>query len=120
MARRKSNYRHFANFYIAGFTFYEGCMAIHRLRPGTKLTMERDADNRYDENAVAIYFDDFHLGYVPRSCNEQLAQLMDMGYGDIFELRVQRVAPEATPEHQVSAILYLKAREVEGDEDDIK
>lgn len=45
---------------------------------------------------------------------------MDMGYGDIFELRVQRVAPEATPEHQVSAILYLKAREVEGDEDDIK
>lgn len=110
MAKRESHHEHFIHFDVAGFTYYDGCMVIGELRPGMRLMLERDTDNTHDAQAIAIYFGDKKLGYVPSNMNATLAQLLDFGYGDIFEAYVQRVAADAHPEHQLSVIVYLKRK----------
>ena len=81
---------------------------------GNCLNLKRELQNAYDSNAVAIYFDDYKLGYLPQEENEVIAKLLDMGYEDALEARVQRISPESRPEHQVMVIIYLLRNELEG------
>lgn len=108
MHNTKSHNAHFAHFDIAGFSYWEGCMVMDRLKIGTKLELVREMDNRYDPYAVAIHFDGYKLGYIPRFENEQFCTLMDQGYSNAFEARVQRVTPDNHMEHQIGVIVYLK------------
>ena len=106
---RKSNVSKFVDrFNIAGFTFWDGYMIFDNLRAGQELMLLREEDNRYDPQAVAIYFGDFKLGYIPRENNSMVSKFLDLGYTNIFELRVQSVQPEANPERQVYVALYIK------------
>ena len=108
-AMRKSNVSKFIDrFNIAGFTFWDGYMIFDKLRAGQELMLLREEDNRYDPQAVAIYFGDFKLGYIPRENNSMVCKFLDLGYTNIFELRVQSVQPEANPERQVYVALYIK------------
>jgi hypothetical protein len=106
-AVKSMNRRHLMDFSIAGFSYYEGCMALSKLKPGTTITLVREEDNKFDPYAVSIYYNDFKLGFVPRDENELLSKFLEMGYDDIFEARVQRVTPNVHPEQQVSVIVYL-------------
>lgn len=101
--------RHIGNFYIAGFTYWEGCIAISELKIGAPLRLERETDNSFDPYAVAIYFHTHKLGYIPEGSNRIVSQLLDLGYGDIFDMRVQRLSPDAHPEKQVSVVLFLRS-----------
>ncbi len=100
--------RHFGNFNIAGFTYWDGCMALSELKIGSSLRLERELENRFDPHAVAIYFNDQKLGYIPRSENEMIAKFLDLGYSKIFDLRVQRISPDSHPEKQVGVVLFIK------------
>ena len=88
-------------------------MAISDLKVGSQLQLVRERENRFDPNAVAIYLDDYKLGFVPRDENELIAKFLDLGYDKIFDLRVQRIALDAHPEKQVGVVLFInKAKEV--------
>ena len=88
-------------------------MAISELKIGTSLRLVRESENRFDPNAVAIYLDDYKLGFVPRDENELIAKFLDLGYSEIFDLRVQRIALDAHPEKQVGVVLFInEAKEV--------
>lgn len=100
--------RHFGNFHIAGFTFWEGCMVFHELKIGTQLKLIREADNKFDPYAVAIYHKDYKLGFIPEGQNQTISQLLDLGYTDIFDVRIQRLSPEAHPEKQVGIVIFIK------------
>ena len=52
------------------------------------------------------------LGYIPRTANEQFCALMDQGYSDMFEARIQRITPDSHMEHQVGVIVYLFKKSV--------
>ena len=110
MIQRKLIDRHFLNFEIAGFTYWDGCMALEELKPGTRLILAREEENKFDPYAVAIYYGDYKLGFVPRKVNQQLSQFLDLGYGDIFEAFVQRVSPDRHMEDQVGVVIYIKYR----------
>lgn len=100
--------RHIGNFYIAGFTFWDGCMAFNELKVGRKLRLVREENNRYDPNAVAIYYENYKLGFIPRTENQMICQFVDLGYADIFDVRIQRISPDAHPEKQISVVVFLK------------
>ena len=88
-------------------------MAIPELKIGTQLRLVRERENGFDPNAVAIYLDDYKLGFVPRSENELIAKFLDLGYSEIFDLRVQRIALDTHPEKQVGVVLFInEAKEV--------
>ena len=103
----KTTDRHFSNFFIAGFTYWEGCMAIPELKIGAQLRLVRERENGFDPNAVAIYYDEYKLGFVPRSENELIAKFLDLGYSKIFDLRVQRISQDTHPEKQVGVVLFI-------------
>lgn len=62
---------------VAGFWFTEGRRIESDLRPGAMLRMVREPDNKYDSNAVALYFSDTKIGYIPKVYNKPIAQIMD-------------------------------------------
>lgn len=63
---------------IVGSQFHAGAIAaLSRLKKGTPLRLVRDSGNAYDKNAVAVYADQQHLGFVPRADNVELARAID-------------------------------------------
>ena len=100
--------KHIGSFYIAGFTFWDGCMAFSQLKVGKALKLVREEDNKFDPYAVAIYYEGYKLGFVPRGDNQLICQFLDLGYTDIFDARVQRISPDAHPEKQIGVVVFLK------------
>ena len=110
---KQPNHLHYLHFDIAGFTYYDGPLVLCELKPGKKVRLEREEDNKFDPCAVAIYYGESKIGFVPSSMNEDICNFLQMGYGDIFDARIQRVAPEGHPEHQVGVIIYLNKNQEE-------
>lgn len=99
--------RHFANFNIAGFSYWDGVIVFNELKIGAKLRLEREEKNLHDPKAVAIYFGEYKLGFVPRAENEYISKLCEAGYSYIFDVRINRVSPEKSPEEQIGVIVSL-------------
>ena len=88
-------------------------MAIADLKVGSQLLLARERENRFDPHAVAIYFNEHKLGFIPRGENELISKMLDLGYEKIFDCRVQRISLDAHPEKQVGVVVFLKvAKEV--------
>ncbi|HPB05925.1 MAG TPA: HIRAN domain-containing protein [Prolixibacteraceae bacterium] len=104
------NDRHFSNFNIAGFTYYDGIEVFSELKIGTLLTMVAEPNNKYDPSAVAIYYNDKKLGFVPRENNELLFKFMELGHKELFEIRVNRISPESHPEKQIGVIVRINEK----------
>ncbi len=100
--------RHYSTFDIAGFSYWDGCIVFNELKVGTVLTLVREEDNKFDPYAVAIYYKDSKLGFVPRGSNHEISKFLELGYAGLFEVRINRLTPDVNPEHQVGVIVYLK------------
>lgn len=111
MVKRQEKRRHFITCDIAGFTYWDGCMALERLKIGSQLQLMWEEDNKFDPYAVAVFFEDMKLGYIPRGENHDLSKFLEMGYEDIFEVRVNKLDLDEHPESQVGIIVYLKRKE---------
>ncbi len=98
---------HLTNFHIAGFGYWEGCEAFEHLKIGTKLELVREADNPFDPYAVAIYYGEYKLGFIPRGSNHDISKYLDMGLDDIYEVRITRITPDVDTENQVEVIVYI-------------
>ena len=105
MSKQKRTREHLTNFSIAGFSYYEGAIAFSELKIGTELTLTLEPENKYDNNAVALYFQDLKLGFMPRDENRIIAKLLKLGFNN-FEARVQKLDDKEHPEAQIDVILY--------------
>lgn len=95
------------SFHIAGFQYADGALVLGDLKVGDKLTLCAERDNPHDPEAVAIYYGNTKLGYVPGNGVGPLSATMHYGHEGVFEARVQQVAPERSPWHQVRVGLYV-------------
>ena len=98
---------HLTNFHIAGFGYWEGCEAFENLKIGTKLDLVREEDNPFDPYAVAIYYREHKLGFIPRGSNHDISKYLDMGLDNIYDVRITRLTPDAHPEQQVEVIVNI-------------
>ena len=65
---------------IVGSSFYPGAGNwIAKLAPGQRLRVEREPNNQYDPNAIAVYIFQQKLGHFPRGFAAEVAPLMDAG-----------------------------------------
>ena len=99
--------KHLKSFHIAGFQHHDGALVLDQLKVGAKLEMVPERDNPHDPEAVALYFADVMLGYVPRDDNGLISLLAYYGHSDVFEARVLQVNPEADPWKQVRVGVYV-------------
>lgn len=97
---------HLASFNIAGFTYYDGVEVFKDLEIGLLLELHPEPDNKFNPQAIMIWYKNSHLGYIPRSENSIFYKLLRVGITQI-EVRVQRVDPQEHPENQVSVVTFL-------------
>ena len=90
---------------IAGFQFHEGDAIWPSLAVGEELTLMREAANTHDPDAVAVYFQNNKLGYVPRAENGAIAQMLDRG--ETLEARISRLLMEEDPRERVRFTVFL-------------
>lgn len=73
------NYRKFylLQFFVAGFRFYRGMQLLGQMNEGDQLELVREPDNEYDDCAVALYWNNEKIGFIPRDENALLSRLID-------------------------------------------
>ena len=99
------------HFAIAGFTYYDGALAFQHLQPGTPLHLASEPDNKYDPQAVALFYKDYKLGYIPRSHNTIVHKLLKVGFNNLQAV-VQRTDSSEHPEQQVGVVVHLGEAEL--------
>ena len=57
MSGKKSNYRFYQNFKVAGFAFAEGCMVFDKLKPGVKHSGFVAADRIFSFECFYLFSD---------------------------------------------------------------
>lgn len=105
----------FKECHLAGRQYHDVDEVWEDLHVGTLLSLERDLDNRYDKNAVAVIFrkdvdgetEEFLLGYIPSTQNEEIAQFLEMGWDEIFECRICKINAEAHYENQIHLAIRI-------------
>lgn len=102
--------KYFDTTHVAGFQYGEGLFCYDELKVGKELRMVRDDKNRYDPNAIALYCGEFKVGYIPKAENEIYATFMDMGWDEMFEVRINRVDADKHPEAQIGITIFVKER----------
>jgi hypothetical protein len=80
---------------IAGFQFHRGEAVWESLNVGDELKLVRETSNEHDPDAVAVYFGDEQLGYVPRAENSAISQMLDRG--ENLEARICRLLVSDDP-----------------------
>ena len=104
----------FMDCHLAGRKYHNADEVWDKLKVGTVLQLERDLDNRYDPDAVAVMYNDEEndeslcIGYIPRTDNETLVAFLEMGWTDIFECRINKIREDAHPEHQIYLTIKIK------------
>ncbi|MES9857590.1 MAG: HIRAN domain-containing protein [Sedimenticola sp.] len=64
---------------LAGYPYHRASAVWSFLQEGEALGLKREPLNPYDPNAIAVWFRNEKLGYVPRRENRALARMMDRG-----------------------------------------
>lgn len=98
---------HLANFIIAGLTYYDAVDCFKELEVGTELRLELEENNKYDARAVAIYYKECKLGFVPRAENRIFYKLLKVGLDKAISVKIQRLSPDANPENQIHVLARL-------------
>ncbi|MCQ2059380.1 MAG: HIRAN domain-containing protein [Bacteroidaceae bacterium] len=111
----------FKECHLAGRQYHDANEVWEELHVGTCLELKRDLDNRYDKNAVAVVYtnvddttgdpEDYLLGYIPANENEEIAQLLEMGWDKIFECRISKINPDANYENQIRLTIKILRNE---------
>ena len=105
---------------VAGRRYSDADLVWDKLKVGTPLRLERDMDNRYDPNAVAIMLDmpikgtnkveSYLLGFIPKAENYELAMLLESGWTEVFNCIVSRIDEDADFEHQLLVTIRINRK----------
>ncbi|MGB0886017.1 MAG: HIRAN domain-containing protein [Chitinophagales bacterium] len=104
------NKEYYKSFHLSGFTYYEGPLLMAKLQIGKKLKLKAEPENRYDENAVAIYFKKHKIGFVPKEKNYSISKLLKQGH-EPFYVAIQQIDQNEHPERQIRVAVYIKQSE---------
>lgn len=99
--------RHITDFNVAGMRYWDGALVLDELKVGANLTMIVEENNPHDPDAVALYWKDTKIGYVPRDLNWLPALLLRFGHCDVLECRILKVNKEADTWKQLQTGIYV-------------
>ncbi len=91
---------------VAGTTHCEQIDEVYpELEKGQVLRMQRHPKNKYDKQAIALYFNDVRVGWVPRELNLVISRLMDAGKA--FFCRIEKVKLVDNYWVKINAKIYM-------------
>ncbi len=96
---------------LAGFQHHQGTKFWSCLKAGHPLRLLRERTNPHDPKAVAVYWLDAQIGYLPKGENSEAAQLLDRGRYLVGRITALRESDD--PWQRIGLEVYLEA-EVSG------
>jgi len=90
---------------LAGFQYHRGNAIWPFLREGERLSLVRESFNGHDHDAVAVYFRNDKLGFIPQRENSTIAQMLDRG--ENLNARITRLLDENNPWRRVRISVSL-------------
>mgnify|MGYP003099334285 CR=1 FL=1 len=98
---------HITDFNVAGMRYWDGALVLDELKVGINLTMIVEENNPNDPDAVALYWKDAKIGYIPQDSNWLPALLLRFGHNDVLECRILKVDKEADAWKQLRVGIYV-------------
>jgi len=65
--------------HVEELTRYDLIYVAHRMHNGVELSLKKDENRSWDENALAIHYKGFKLGYVSKKTSEIVRKCLDKG-----------------------------------------
>jgi len=93
---------------LAGFQYHQGKRLWPRLREGQPLTLTREPDNLHDPRAVRADWRGRKLGYLPRTENAAVSQLLDRG--ERIGARIARLREGPNPWGRIGVAVELELK----------
>ena len=75
--KSKPSYKRYSK--VAGVTFYNRQNYVKNCNAGDVLTLQREKNNAYDRNAIAVYHKGKQIGYIAKELASELAPKIDAG-----------------------------------------
>lgn len=97
---------------VVGVSFGNGQELIEYLSEGDSLFLEREPENEHDENAIAVYVDQYQneqIGYLSSDLAEELAPQIDSG--QMIMAEVTAITGEGERTRGVNILLTLYSKE---------
>jgi hypothetical protein len=96
--------------FVAGFQYYKGMELKDSIAAGQSLDLVREPENKYDNQAIAIYWEGQKLGFMPQHNNLIPSALLDAKIPCIATVKAvyKNTVPWETLEFSIS-LAYPKA-----------
>ena len=85
--------------FVAGYQYHNGSRMEHLFDQGTEFSLKHEPGNPFDENAVAVYYKDARIGFIPPDTNIDVAHRLQNG--EPLKTRISRIDPQSEPWERV-------------------
>lgn len=93
--------------FVRGFQYYEGPKLLQLMNASNKvIRLKREAQNKYDKYAIALYFQNHKIGFIPRESNKIISRLMDAQVME-FHAEITHVEDQAATWENVRLAIYI-------------
>ncbi|MDR2772995.1 MAG: HIRAN domain-containing protein [Elusimicrobiota bacterium] len=109
------NQRHWRRELYGSFHLAPESDNVDGLKAGCKLRLAAEPDNRNDSYAVAIYYGERKLGYVPADLSEGISKLLNYGHNDVFEAAIIEIDDKANLDERIYIEITIKDKKGRND-----
>jgi hypothetical protein len=98
--------------FVAGFRFYKGMGLLEAMKSNDYVELRREPENEHDLFAIALYWQNEKIGFIPADFNEVLARLMDAKALPLLGV-ITHLNKQVKPWENVVVGIYFLQEEVE-------
>jgi hypothetical protein len=91
--------------FVRGFQYYNGPKIINQINKSGLLEMIREPENEYDPCAIALYFNNQEIGFIPMESNEVLSVLIDTKLLKL-QAEITHIEPKASDWERIHVAIY--------------
>lgn len=92
--------------FVAGFRFHKGMQLLPYMQQHDLLELKREPENEHDAFAIALYWQQEMIGYLPADSNETIARLLDAKALPLLAA-ITHIEQNAKPWENVAIAVYF-------------
>lgn len=91
---------------VAGYQYYQGEDVWNKLKVADELTLIPEPDNKYDDKAIQIYWQEYKLGYLPRDENYTINKLLKNN--NQLTVKISKLQKAPNPWSKIEITIFLE------------
>lgn len=95
--------------YIAGYQYHQGPKFERDFEPGTSFSLVHEPENPFDDHAVAVYYHNNRIGFIPNGWSREVADKLHKGHN--LAARVAKFDPELDPWQRLQVEVVYRQEE---------